>query len=44
MSHKIKDTKEKLAQEQPQESAAAFSNAVVNAVLCWFTTAKKMLL
>ena len=41
MSHKIKDTKEKLAQDQPWESAASFGNVVVNAILCWFYYGKK---
>ena len=26
---------------QPWESAAAFGNAIVNAVLCWFNDSKK---
>ena len=30
-----------IGQIQPWESAAAFGNAVVNAVLCWFWVGKK---
>ena len=41
MSHKIKDTKENLAQDQPWESVAEFSNVVYMPSYVGFTTAKK---